>query len=74
MNAQVILKRLAMDTSSQAFLALWGTGGSFGAQVDIEGTNGGGMGVEAKGGRPTVLTGIPISELTARDIGSVLGQ
>lgn len=73
-NAQVILKRLVMDTSSQAFLALWGTGGSFGAQVDIDGTNAGGMSIEAKGGRPTVLTGVPISELTARDIGSVLGQ
>jgi hypothetical protein len=73
-SAQVILRRLAMDTSSQAFLALWGTGGSIGAQVDIEGTNNGGMGVEAKGGRPTILTGIPVVELTSREIWGVLGQ
>lgn len=73
-GARVFLKRLAMDTSSQAFLALWGTGGSIAAQVDIGGTNNGGMGVEAKGGRPTILTGIPATEITAREIGSALGQ
>jgi hypothetical protein len=73
-GAQVSLKRLAMDTSSQAFLALWGTGGSIAAQVDIEGTNNGGMGVEANGGRATILTGIRVSDLTSRELGSALGQ
>ena len=72
--AQVVLSRLAMDTSSQAFLALWGNGGSFYSQVEMEGTNNGGMSVEAKGGRPTVLTGLPVDDLKARQIGSVLGQ
>jgi len=70
-GAQVTFNRLVMDTSSQAFLALWGTGGHVGAQLDIEGTNE--MGVEA-GGRPTLLTGIAVSELKAKNIHGVLGQ
>jgi hypothetical protein len=73
-GAHVVLNRLVMDTSSQAFLALWGTGGSIGAQVDIEGTNIGGMGVEAEGGRPTILTGIRVADLFSREVGSALGQ
>lgn len=61
-----------MDTSSQAFLALWDTGGHIAAQVNVEGTNG--MGVEASRGRPTLLTGIAVSELKAKDVRGMLGQ
>ena len=64
-GAQVTLRRLVMDTSSQAFLALWDTGGHVGAQLDIEGTNE--MGVEA-GGRPTLRAGIAVGELKAKNI------
>ena len=64
-------ERVVMDASSQAFLALWDTGGHVGAQLDIEGTNE--MGVEA-GGRPTLLTGIAVSELKAKNIHGVLEQ
>jgi hypothetical protein len=71
-DAQVILRRLAMDTSSQAFLALWDTGGHIVAKLDVEETNG--MGVEASGGRPTELTGIAVTELKATNIRGVLGQ
>jgi hypothetical protein len=71
-NAQVVLKRISMDTSSQAFLALWDTGGHVVGQVDIEGANG--MSVEASQSRPTGLTGIAVTELSARNIVGVLGQ
>lgn len=74
-NAQLILKRMVMDTSSQAFLALWGLGGLIDAHVILEGTNNGGMGVEAGGGRPTILTGAPaVDEIHASLIANVLGQ
>lgn len=71
-GAQVIAKRLVMDTSSQAFVALWDTGGHVAAQLDLEGTNW--TGVEARGGRPTELTGVAVTELKAKNIHGVLGQ
>jgi hypothetical protein len=71
-GAQVILRRLVMDTSSQAFLALWDTGGHVGAQLDIEGTNE--TGVEPSGGRPTLLTGVAVGELRAKNIHGAIGQ
>ena len=76
-DPQIVMRRIVMDTSSQAFLALWNTGGqeiggNVRAHVILEGTNG--MGVEASGGRPTVLTGIAVTELNAKNILGVLGQ
>jgi hypothetical protein len=76
-DPQIVMRRIVMDTSSQAFLALWNTGGqdiggNVRAHVVLEGTNG--MGVEAGGGRPTLLTGVAASELKSKNILGVLGQ
>jgi hypothetical protein len=76
-DPQIVMRRIMMDTSSQAFLALWNTGGqdiggNVRAHVVLEGTNG--MGVEASGGRPTLLTGVAPSELTSKNILGALGQ
>jgi len=60
-------------TIAQRFRNMWSAGVNPGspAQFDIEGTSQ--MGVEA-GGRPTLLTGIAVSELKAKNIHGVLGQ
>ena len=71
-SAQVVMKRVVMDTSSQAYLALWGANGNISAAADLEGISW--MGVESRGGRPTALTGIPVRYLTAQRSLSVLGQ